>query len=119
MARMKVDKRVLNDFQSSLEKIVDDFVKNNGVEIFGNLRIEVADMDDLALVKGNTIYINISVREFPEHVLKYVVAHELAHLVLKRHTKRFWDIVKDIYPQYEKGKDELARTFNKGKTLSS
>jgi len=26
---------------------------------------------------------------------------------LKRHTKKFWEIVKRIYPGYEKAKDEL------------
>jgi hypothetical protein len=33
----------------------------------------------------------------------------LAHLVVKKHTWRFWKIVGIIYPEYEKGKEELLR----------
>ena len=107
MVNVKVDEQVVNDFRGSLEKVVEGFVKNNGVEIFGNLRIEVANMDYLALIKGNAIYVNAAARKLPKYVLKYIIAHELAHLVIKRHTKKFWEIVKHIYPQYEKGRDRL------------
>jgi len=41
--------------------------------------------------------------------MKYIIAHELAHLIVKRHTKKFWEIVKRIYPRYERGKDELQK----------
>jgi predicted metal-dependent hydrolase len=33
----------------------------------------------------------------------------LAHLVVKKHTWRFWKIVRIIYPEYEKGEEELLR----------
>jgi len=107
-----VEEKLTGDFRKNLEDIVEGFIKNNGIEIFGNLNIEVANIDDLALIKGNTIYVNIDAKQYSEHILKYVVAHELAHLVLKRHTKRFWDIVRHIYPEYEKGKNELTEKFN-------
>jgi hypothetical protein len=32
----------------------------------------------------------------PEHILDYVVAHEVAHLVEKNHGPRFWDLVADM-----------------------
>ena len=72
------------------------------MEIYGNLKIEVANTDTLALFKGNKIYTNIKARKYPEFVLKYIIAHESAHLIVKRHTKKFWEIVKRIYPEYEK-----------------
>lgn len=109
---MTVDDNVLRDFRRDLEIIIEEFVESNGIEIFGDLNIEVANLDTLALIKGNTIYVNTSARELPKYILKYVVAHELAHLVIKRHTKKFWEIVKHIYPQYEKGKIDLPKEYN-------
>lgn len=40
----------------------------------------------------------------PVSVIDYVVAHELAHLEHKNHSKVFWNSVKIMYPNYEKAK---------------
>jgi predicted metal-dependent hydrolase len=109
----KTDEEV-KEFQQRVEGILKELIEDNGMELYGNLKVEVADMDTLALLKGNKIYINIETRRYPKFVLKYIIAHELAHLIVKRHTKKFWEIVKRIYPKYEKGRKELfnrARKF--------
>jgi predicted metal-dependent hydrolase len=111
----KMDEKA-KEFQRRVEGILRELIENNGIEVYGNLEIEVANMDTLALLKGNKIYINIEARRHPKFVLKYIIAHELAHLIVKRHTKKFWEIVKRIYPKYEKGRRELfnrARKFIK------
>lgn len=50
--------------------------------------------------KGN---INISTRLLfaPDDVLEYVCIHELAHLIEHNHSKRYWDLVKKIIPDYK------------------
>jgi predicted metal-dependent hydrolase len=102
----KIDEKV-KEFQQTLESILNELIENSGMEVYGNLKIEVANMDTLALLKRNKIYINIKAMGYPEYVLKYIIAHELSHLIVKRHTKKFWEIVKGIYPEYEKGRNEL------------
>jgi hypothetical protein len=92
-----------------INKILSELLEKNEVEIFGNLKIEVANMDDLALIKRNKIYVNAKAMKYPKYILKYIIAHELAHLIIKKHTKKFWETVKRIYPQYEKGKNELLK----------
>ena len=37
----------------------------------------------------------------PIQVIDYVIIHELAHLVQLNHSKRFWDIVKKMDPEFE------------------
>jgi hypothetical protein len=96
-----------------INKILSELLEKNEVEIFGNLKIEVANMDDLALIKRNKIYLDVKAMKYPKYILKYIIAHELAHLVIKRHTKKFWETVKRIYPQYEKGRDELFKILRK------
>lgn len=36
----------------------------------------------------------------PEEIARYVVAHEVAHLVQANHSKAFWNIVKKLHPGY-------------------
>jgi predicted metal-dependent hydrolase len=57
-------------------------------------------------VKGN---LNFSWRLImaPFRVIDYVVVHELAHLEEKNHSKRFWDKIKIMQPDYEQHKDWL------------
>jgi predicted metal-dependent hydrolase len=104
----KTDEEV-REFQRRVEGILKELTEDNGMEVYGNIKVEVANMDTLALLKGSKIYINVEARRYPKFVLKYIIAHELAHLIVKRHTKKFWEIVKRIYPGYERGREELLK----------
>ncbi|MFB6159482.1 MAG: M48 family metallopeptidase [Candidatus Nanohalobium sp.] len=44
----------------------------------------------------------------PEHVLEYVVVHELAHLDEKSHNEDFWAKVREMYPDYKKSNRWLS-----------
>ena len=39
---------------------------------------------------------------YPEEAIDYVVVHELAHLLELNHSKRFYDIVSNVLPDYKK-----------------
>jgi hypothetical protein len=40
-------------FKRRVEGILKELIESNGMEVYGNLKIEVTDMDTLALLKGN------------------------------------------------------------------
>lgn len=44
----------------------------------------------------------------PEHVLRYVVAHEVAHLAEHNHSAAFWAVVERLDPAYETARAWLA-----------
>jgi predicted metal-dependent hydrolase len=102
----------VKEFQLKLEGILKEFLEQGSIEVYGDLKIVVTSFHKpsrIAFQKGNTIYVSIKARRYPEFVLRYIIAHELAHLFVKRHTWRFWKTVGIIYPEYEKGKEELLR----------
>jgi len=37
----------------------------------------------------------------PRWVAEYVVAHEVAHLVEHNHSRRYWAVVEQLYPDYK------------------
>ena len=43
----------------------------------------------------------------PEHIVDYVVVHELVHLEVRNHSKRFWNRVEEILPHYRDSKNWL------------
>ena len=45
----------------------------------------------------------------PQFVIDYVVVHELVHLKHLNHSTRFWNMVADIFPDYQIAKDWLNK----------
>ena len=91
----------VKEFQLKLEAILKEFLEQGSIEVYGDLKIVVTSFNKpsrIAFQKGNTIYISIKARRYPDFVLRYIIAHELTHLAGKRHTWRFWKIVRIIYP---------------------
>jgi predicted metal-dependent hydrolase len=49
----------------------------------------------------------------PEHILEYVVVHELVHLEERDHGERFWSRVEEIYPGYRESRKWLSENSSK------
>lgn len=50
--------------------------------------------------KGNLSFA-LRLIKFEKEVIDYVVAHEVSHLIVKDHSKRFWKTVESICPNYK------------------
>lgn len=50
--------------------------------------------------KGNLNF-NCLLTQVPEHVMDYVVVHELCHRIEMNHSGRFWNLVGQIMPDYK------------------
>ena len=48
----------------------------------------------------------------PPHVLDYLAAHEVAHLIEMNHSARFWRVVARICPDFERAKSWLNAQGN-------
>lgn len=51
-----------------------------------------------------SIRLNWRLVHFPIDIVDYVIAHELAHLRELNHGTRFWQIVGDLFPEYERAR---------------
>jgi predicted metal-dependent hydrolase len=116
----KTTKTLLREFLAQLlfEKLLEtyDSIKAEGkVELFGDFDFEITENIDnkktrIAKLKGNKVIVKLDAVTLPESALKYIVAHEIAHTENKRHTKKFWKIVKLICPDFKKSQ-KLLSTF--------
>ena len=55
------------------------------------------------------IHLNWRLIQMPSHLIDYVVAHEVAHLIEMNHSQRFWRAVGRLIPDYVAHRKELRR----------
>jgi predicted metal-dependent hydrolase len=55
------------------------------------------------------IMLNAALLFVPEHLLHYVIVHELAHRLYPNHSKAYWREVARFYPEYEAARKEMRR----------
>lgn len=56
---------------------------------------------------SKTLMVNSLLRYLPEPLIGYVVYHEIAHLIERKHNERFWKIIKGKYKDHQKREKEL------------
>lgn len=59
-----------------------------------------------------SIRLNWRLVHFPIDVIDYVIAHELAHLVELNHSPRFWAIVEQLFPDYQRIRGTLRHHYD-------
>lgn len=80
-----------------------------GVPI-GKVRLGYASTQWGSCSRRGDIMLNASLLLVPEHLLHYVIIHELAHRIVHNHSARYWRHVERFLPEYETSRRQL-RTF--------
>lgn len=96
-----------------LEAIHEEIKQDGKIDLLGNLDFEIAERIDnkkerIAKLKGNRIILQLDAIALPENILRYIVAHEIAHIENKRHTKKFWKTVELICPNFREAQQQLT-----------
>jgi predicted metal-dependent hydrolase len=55
----------------------------------------------------NNINLNLHLMRVPEHLIDYVLLHELTHTVEKNHGSKFWSLLEKNYPNARKADKEM------------
>jgi predicted metal-dependent hydrolase len=92
--------------REKITPVVEEMAANLGVEY---KRILISDLQVRwgSCTPNDSLNFNWRLVKAPMVVIRYVVAHELAHLIEPNHTANFWNIVYVQAPRYEKAKQWL------------
>ena len=89
------------ELEKELNQLLSEILREGKVDIFGDIRIRVdSKSKHLGFIKGSEITLHPKVSKYPREVKKYIIAHELAHIAVPKHTKRFYMILDIIYPKH-------------------
>lgn len=114
-------KEFLSDLLFNKVSEISETIKKEGkIDLLGNLDFEITDKIDnkktrIAKLKSNKIILKQDIVTLPENVLKYILAHEIAHVTNKSHTKKFWKTVELICPEYNEAQLQLVSKSNSTK----
>ena len=67
---------------------------------YGRVRITRARKRWGSCGKDGSLNFSITLAGAPPEVIDYVVVHELTHILVKDHSRKFWDKVRVFYPAY-------------------
>ncbi|MCX6583340.1 MAG: SprT family zinc-dependent metalloprotease [Candidatus Aminicenantes bacterium] len=62
-------------------------------------------------VREGRIWINLELAKKPTHCIRYILVHEMVHLLERRHNDRFIAYMDRYMPQWRKYKEELNRVI--------
>ena len=60
--------------------------------------------------RGNNLSFNFRLMAYNRDIIDYVIVHELCHTKEMNHSKRFWNLVEQIVPDYKALRKELKKT---------
>lgn len=98
--KVEIVNRSLKEFKQTIKQLVNEYSKELGVKVN---RIYIRDMNTKwasCSPKGN-ISINKIAKFLPEDLLKYIIYHEMCHLLEKRHNTKFWSLIAKKLPNYQ------------------
>lgn len=102
----KLIDRTEKEFKNLVYFLAEEISKDLKVELnhiyFRKMRTKWA-----SLSPAKNLTINMLMKHLPKYLIRYVIFHELAHLIEKRHNGRFWEIVSRKFKNYQKMEREM------------
>ena len=98
--------RTEKELKNLTHSIIEEYKKEFNFEInkifFRKMKTKWASYSP----KGN-LTINTLLRYLPKRLIKYVIFHETAHSIERRHNENFWKIISQKYVNHERMEKEL------------
>ena len=62
----------------------------------------------IAKLSNNKLYINPEIVKFDKETIEYIIFHEFCHIKYKTHSKKFYEIMQNFFPNYKQIEENLV-----------
>lgn len=105
LLKVMLQKMYLKILDSELDSILESARINLG---YAPEDIEIIkDVPYIAKLQNNKLYINPEIIKFDKETIEYVIFHEFCHIKYKTHSKKFYEIIENFFPNYKKLEENL------------
>lgn len=102
----KLSDRADEEFKVLVNRIADEVSRGLRVRLkgisFRKMRTKWASMSS-----RNKMTVNMLMRHLPVRLIRYIVYHEMVHLIEKRHNENFWKIISKHYRNHSSLEKEM------------
>lgn len=98
--------RTLDELRKQIYKLVSAYSKEQGLKVEQIIIRELKTKWGSCSRQGNLTF-NKSLSKLPDTHIKYVVFHELMHMIERMHTPKYWQLVAEKFPKYKELEKEL------------
>lgn len=104
--QLEIKEVPLDNFIRIIKKLVKDYSKELGVVVNRVQFRRLSSKWGSCSINGNLCF-NYCLRFIPTRIKKYVVYHEMIHIIERKHNLRFWQMIEEKYPDHAKYEEEL------------
>ncbi|MEM1532435.1 MAG: YgjP-like metallopeptidase domain-containing protein [Candidatus Bathyarchaeia archaeon] len=112
-------KKIINQLKKllkrKLEEIVDEYSAKTGFKPKIVIRRQRTKWGSCS--SSGIISLNLKLICLPEEMIRYIVYHEITHLKHRKHSRTFWQIISQEYPNYREIEKELLIQWFKTEKL--
>lgn len=92
-AKSKIYERSKEELKSLVQNFIEKYSKKLGVEV---KKVIYRDMNSkwASCRKNGRLTFNLKMKYLPEKLIKYIVYHELVHILFPDHKSNFWQYIK-------------------------
>ena len=98
------NRRMVERTEEEFRDLTFSLIKNALIELGGRLHhiyFRTMRTKWASLSSEKNLTINRLMKHLPEHLLNYIIFHELVHLIEKRHNNKFWKRVSKKFDNYQ------------------
>jgi len=102
----KIIKRSMDEFRSLAKLLAMDSAGELGVKING-VFFRPMKTKWASFSKKRNLTLNTLMKFLPERLIKYIIYHEVTHLLERHHNEKFWKAISKKYPDYPRYEKSL------------
>ncbi len=98
----------VSEFKELLDDMANKHSKTLGVKL-NKILIRKMSSKWGSMSSNKNMTINSYIRLLPKKLIDYIVYHELAHLIDRKHNKKFWSIIEKKYKNFSRYENDLFK----------